>query len=725
MLDFILQALKASPGRLLLLLLALALELSFLSGLPYSFRYIVDMGILAGRDDVLRMIFTALLLGAVVFMVVGTFRDQLLARWIAISMHQLRMTMMLRVQASKESWFASRKRSDLMARFSSDSAGVEQALNVMVPWAVLPGLEVIVNTLLLFTLDWHLAVLGLLVFPAALLGPRLLGAWASSSALVRRNQESQTLVVLDEQLASFRVARAVGLQARQRARYQDESERLLTRAATQGLAAALVERFANSAVLLLNVVILAYGCWLVRQGSLSVGELAAFQSLFLSLSWALSYLAQYLPMWYSGQSAFVRINEVLKASLLANGGKRDVPALQSSIVFDQVSFVYPGAPEGSKPGSATEAKEVLSKLDLELMRGSSVALVGGSGSGKSTVISLLLGFEQPSHGRVLIDSAPLSALNLEQWRGQIGVVFQDTFIFNASVAENLRVAKLDASQSELEQAAKLAGLHHVIVDLPKGYASQLGEGRISLSGGQRQRLGIARALLRKPEVLILDEPTSALDIATEQQLQKTLEQICTNRTSLWVTHRLEQAARCDYIMVLEQGQILEAGSHQALLDYQGRYASLWRKQAGFSFQGASAKISVERLDQISLFSGLGEAILQRIAESFASQTAHAGELLVQQGDVGDRFFMIARGMVEVYRVGDSGAEQSLAILSDGDSFGEIALLAERPRTANVRAMLETTLLSLSKAQLDNLIEQAPSLGTRMRVTAIERLKGQT
>lgn len=725
MLKFILQGLTSSPGRLVLLLLALTLELLFLSGLPYSFRYIVDLGILQGRDDVLRLIFSGLLLGALVFMVIGVLRDQLLARWIASGMHQLRMAMMLRVQASQESWFTTRKRSDLMARFSADSAGVEQALNVLVPWAVLPGLEVIVNTLLLFTLDWHLAILGLLVFPAALLGPRLLGAWASSSALARRNQESQTLVVLDEQFASFRVARAFGLQGRQHERYRDESERLMARATTQGLAAALVERFANSAVLLLNVVILAYGCWLVRQGNLSVGALAAFQSLFLSLSWALSYLAQYLPMWYSGQSAFVRIDEVLQASVLTSSGKRPVPPLQSSVVFDQVSFVYPAISASGKGSVATEAKEVLCKLDLELMRGTSVALVGGSGSGKSTVISLLLGFEQPSHGRVLIDSAPLSALNLEQWREQIGVVFQDTFIFSASVAENLRIAKLDATQAELEQAAKLAGLHQVILDLPKGYASQLGEGRISLSGGQRQRLGIARALLRKPEVLILDEPTSALDIATEQQIQKTLEQICAKRTSLWVTHRLEQAARCDYIMVLDQGRILEAGSHQALLDYQGQYASLWRKQAGFSFQGASAKISVERLDQISLFNGLGHEILKIIAESFASQTAHAGELLVQQGDVGDRFFMIARGMVEVYRVGESGTEQSLAILSDGDSFGEIALLAERPRTANVRAMLETTLLSLSKAQLDSLIEQAPSLGTRMRVTAIERLKGQT
>lgn len=724
MLTFLFQALKSSPARLTLLLLALTLELSFLSGLPYSFRYIVDVGILARRDDVLQMIFGALLLGALVFMIVGVLRDQLLARWIATSMHQLRMTMMLRVQDSAESWFASRKRSDLMARFGTDCAGVEQALNVLVPWAVLPALEVIVNTLLLFTLDWHLALLGLLVFPAALLGPRVLGAWASKSALMRRNQESQTLVLLDEQLASFRVARAFGLQQRQRERYEEQSQNLSTRAQTQGLAAALVERFANSAVLLLNVVILAYGCWLVRQDALSVGALAAFQSLFLSLSWALSYLAQYLPMWYSGQSAYVRIQEVLDASLLSGGGKRSVPPLQSSIVFDQVSFVYPGAP-ASHNGTASAPKEVLCKLDLELMRGSSVALVGGSGSGKSTVISLLLGFEQPSHGRVLIDSAPLQTLSLAQWRAQVGVVFQDTFIFNASVAENLRVAKLDATQAELEQAAKLAGLHQVILELPKGYASQLGEGRISLSGGQRQRLGIARALLRKPEVLILDEPTSALDIATEQQLQKTLEQICAKRTSLWVTHRLEQAARCDYIMVLDQGRILEAGTHQALLDYPGQYASLWRKQAGFSFQGASAKISVERLDQISLFNGLGSDILHRIAESFASQTAHAGELLVQQGDVGDRFFMIARGMVEVYRVGDAGNEHSLAILSDGDSFGEIALLAERPRTANVRALLETTLLSLSKAQLDQLIEQAPSLGTRMRVTAIERLKGQT
>jgi ATP-binding cassette, subfamily B, bacterial len=222
----------------------------------------------------------------------------------------------------------------------------------------------------------------------------------------------------------------------------------------------------------------------------------------------------------------------------------------------------------------------------------------------------------------------------------------------------------------------------------------------------------------------LDEPTSALDVATEQQVQETIEQVSRGRSVMFVTHRLQQASRCDYIVVLDKGRMLESGSHEALLAKGGQYASLWRKQHGFSFDGVSARVSIARLAEIALFNGLPEAFLSLIASMFATENVPAGALLVQESDIADRFFLLARGMAEVFRADENGEEQSLAILGDGDSFGEIALLAERPRTATVRAMLECTVLTLTKVQLETLMAQHHELGTRMRLTAIEPSTGE-
>jgi ATP-binding cassette, subfamily B, bacterial len=698
------------PRLVIFIGIGLMLELAFLSGLPYSFRFIVDQGILAGQHAWLVQIFLMLLAGAFVFTVVGYFRDRLLANLIAKILDKIRNDMVARCHSAPMSWLSQQRRSELLARFSGDLGAIEQALQSAAPWAILPGLEVLANTLLLFTLDWRLAILSLLVFPAAMLGPRFLVPRATAAALARRNQESATLAAIDEQLAAQNISRAFGLQAEQIKRYQAESRKLESGTFAQGLLSALVERSANSAIMLLNVLVLAYGCWLVVQGSLSVGELAAFQSLFLSLSWALSYLAQYVPIWISAEGAQTRLHDILDAPELMQSGRKAVTGVAQGVKFSCVSFKY-------------GERVALNSLDLDLPKGRSIALVGGSGSGKSTVISLLLGFEQPSGGQLLIDGTPLPQLDLQAWRRQLGVVFQETFVFTATVADNLRVGKANATQKELEAAARQAGIHDVIMGLPKNYLSVLGEGKIGLSGGQRQRIGIARALLRQPTILVLDEPTSALDVATEQQVQETIEQVSRGRSVLFVTHRLQQASRCDHIVVLDKGRMLESGSHEALLAKGGQYASLWRKQHGFSFDGVSARVSIARLAEITLFSGLPEAFLSLIASMFATENVRAGALLVQQGDIGDRFFLLARGMAEVFRIDENGEEQSLAILGDGDSFGEIALLAERPRTATVRAMLECTVLTLTKVQLETLMAQHHELGTRMRLTAIERLKG--
>lgn len=704
----LLQLCAETPGWLSLIVLAILIELCFLSGLPYSFRFIVDRGILGGDHRFLITILVVLAAGAVLFAVVGLFRDRLLAKMQARILGRLRTRMFEQIESQPLSWHERQSRADLLARFSGDMAAVEQALVAAAPWALIPGLEVLANTALLFTLDQRLALLSLLVFPLAWLGPRFLVGRASSAALARRDDEASLLAQVDEQVAAQKVLRAFGLSAQSREQFDHLARVLDGNVRRQHFLGALVERTANAGILLLNVLLLAFGSWLVVDGQVSVGELAAFQGLFLSLSWALSYLAQFMPIGLSAGAGYARIEAVIAEPAPPAGGRQNLLRMQRGVHFDAVGFDY-------------AERTAIERVDLTLASGRSLAIVGGSGAGKSTVVGLLLGFQKPTRGRILIDGKDLASLDLNRWRSQLGVVFQDTFLFNASVRDNLKLGRQDASDAETELAAKAAGIHETIMALPRGYETQLDSGTGNLSGGQRQRIGIARALLRNPAMLVLDEATAALDANTEAAIEETLFELARRRTMLMVTHRLAQAARCNRIVVMESGRVAEVGSHNELLASGGYYAQMWRKQQGFTFAGDHARVAAERLAQIPLFADMPPNILGRLANAFRTLKAHSGQQLVREGEIGREFWLVARGLVEVYRV-EADGEHSIATLSDGDHFGEIALLSDRTRTAHVRALTECILLELGRAQLDQLLAEQPELAIRMRQTAAERLK---
>ena len=328
-----------------------------------------------------------------------------------------------------------------------------------------------------------------------------------------------------------------------------------------------MDQIATIGMLLLQVIVIGVGAWLAFQGSMTLGTLAAFQGLCLSVSTSLLYTSQYPRDVLPARAALRRIDEFLAEpeGVVDRSGARSAAPLCDAIEFAGVSMTQDGRP-------------VLDQVDLRIPRGAFVGVVGVSGAGKSTLVSLLLRFEDPTGGAILVDGVDLRDIRQRSWRAQLGVVFQENVLFDAPVRENIRLGWPEATDAMVESAARAAEIHDAIMRLPLGYDSPMGERGRRFSGGERQRIALARALVRDPDILILDEAGAALDPGTESAIAQTLRRIAAHRTVIAVTHRLESIAHADLIVVMRRGRVVETGTHTALLARAGLYAHMHQRQ---------------------------------------------------------------------------------------------------------------------------------------------------
>ena len=382
-----------------------------------------------------------------------------------------------------------------------------------------------------------------------------------------------------------------------------------------------------------------------------------------------------------------------------------VAPLAREIRFDAVDFAY----ELDQP--------VLKHISFSIRRGQSVAIVGRSGCGKSTVLKLLLRLLEPSAGRISWDDVDTREVSRQALRAQMGVVFQDPFMVRATIAEVVRFGRADASDAEVDAAIRAAALDEVIAALPDGRETLIGDGALSLSGGQRQRLALAQALLRNESLLVLDEATSALDPETEARIVDTLHALPEGQTMLFVTHRLNLARRADSIVVMAEGSIAEAGTHDELMLARGLYAHMYERQSGFAVGAAGdIVISPNNLRSIPLLSQLSADHLETLSDAFVTTRYDPGTTAVREGERADAFDIVYRGRLEV-RVGD----EKIAVLEDGDHFGEVALVLNLRRTASIVARTPAICLRLPREVFVTLMASNEDLERSIVMAARERL----
>ncbi len=462
-----------------------------------------------------------------------------------------------------------RSTGSLMSHVTQDVEKIQAAVSDLAGDLLKEGLTVLGLLVVLFAKDWRLAVFALVGMPLAFhplvrLGRKLR---ASNETSLRRWKDISE--ILQETISGFRVVKAFGMEGFEIRRFRRAADRLfhvnmrITR--TGAILPPLMEAVGGLAI----IAALFYGSWAIREGQLTTGAFTSFLAALFAMYTPIKRLSRLNATLQGALAGSSRIFEVLDShdEIREIEGARELPRLQRGLRYEQVGFRY-----------ADGDGDVLRGVTFEARSGEVVAIVGTSGAGKTTLVNLLPRFYDVSDGRITLDGVDVREVTLASLRGQIGLVTQETVLFNDSVRANIAYGHEDVDEARVEAAARAAFAHDFILDLPRRYDTVIGERGSRLSGGQRQRIAIARALLKDPPILILDEATSALDAESERLVQEALSNLMKGRTVLVIAHRLATVRSADRILVVDGGTVAEEGAHEVLLRRGGLYARLHELQ---------------------------------------------------------------------------------------------------------------------------------------------------
>jgi ATP-binding cassette subfamily B protein len=555
--------------------LAVIIVLALVSALiglvpPLLMREIIDKAIPQGNAKLLTIMAVLLIVLPILSGMLGVWQNHLNTKVAQGVMRDLGQTLFFNLQRQSMSFFTASKSGEVVQRITGDVQAVQSVVTSLVVSSITQIVIVVTSIGILFALDWKLALISAIILPLFVLPVRKVSR-------LRKRMRSETQKVradISAQLGEiFGVSGALLTRIFGRERQQEQEFREMNQKVMDlELRLNLVGRWFNMAISVLGplgtAIIYIYGGYSVITGRMTIGEIVAFTAYLGRLYMPVGTLLNLQVEFATALGVFQRIFEYadMQPDVFDAPNARQLPAIRGHVAYKRVSFAY-------IPG-----QYALEGVTFEARPGEMVALVGPSGAGKSTLIGMIARLYDATEGSVEVDGVDVRDVQLQSLRGQIAYVTQESFLFHATIRENLSFAKQDASQEELEAACRQAYIHDFIVSLPEGYDTMVGERGHRLSGGERQRLAIARAVLKRPRILILDEATSHLDSASESYVQAALEELMQGRTTLVIAHRLSTVLAADHILVIDAGSIVERGTHSELLERGGLYARLYHTQ---------------------------------------------------------------------------------------------------------------------------------------------------
>ena len=539
--------------------------------LPWSSKYLIDGVIGQRRVELLGVIAAAVGAATVVQSITSFGLSQILGVAAQRAITEMRKSVQAFVLRLPISYFDSTKTGILISRIMTDAEGIRNLVGTGLV-QLLGGLVTAVIALgVLFWLNWKLTAISILVLAA--FGGGMAYAFSRLRPLFRDRGKLNADVTgrLSETLGGIRIVKAYRSERGEKLVFARGAHKLFRNIATTMTGVSAVGAFAQLVVGAISVIMILVGGRAVLTGTMTLGQLAQYIIFVGLVALPLINIASIGTQITEAFAGLDRIHELRRMTTedADDANRAPLETVRGDVVFEHVTFAYkPGVP-------------VLKDVSFRAPAGSTTALVGSSGSGKSTLISLVLAFNRPEAGRVLVDGRDLNSLRLSDYRTQLGVVLQDNFLFDGTVAENIAFARPHATRQEIMAVARIAHADEFVAQFDEKYDTVVGERGVKLSGGQRQRISIARAILADPRILVLDEATSSLDSESEAKIQDGLRALRKGRTTFVIAHRLSTIRSADQILVLEGGVIVERGTHEELLEANGRYRQLYDKQYNF------------------------------------------------------------------------------------------------------------------------------------------------
>ena len=539
--------------------------------LPASTKYLMDDVVAKGHWDLLPKLAMAVGAAAIVDALSSFANSQILGVAAQRAITDMRKDVEAHVMRLPIRYFDSTKSGILISRIMTDAEGIRNLVGTGLVQLTGSILTATIALGFLIYLNWKLTVVTLVIL--ILFGGGMATAFQRLRPLFRERGQINAEVTgrLAESLGGVRIVKAYTAEKREELVFAQGAHRLFRNVAQSLTGVSSVTAFSSLVIAAIGIAMMLIGGSAIRAGEMTIGDFFQYFAFTAMITMPVIQLASIGTQLSEAFAGLDRIREIRRMATedQEDADRAALPDIRGEIAFEDVTFEYnPGVP-------------VLKHVTFTAPAGSTTALVGSSGSGKSTLISLVMTFNRPQSGRVVVDGHDLTSIKLRDYREHLGVVLQDNFLFDGTIAANIAYARPHASREEIKAVSQIAHCDEFIEEFEKGYDTIVGERGVRLSGGQRQRVAIARAILADPKILILDEATSSLDSESEAMIQDALKSLRAGRTTFVIAHRLSTIRSSDQIMVLEHGEIVESGTHDELLDRAGRYRQLYDKQYKF------------------------------------------------------------------------------------------------------------------------------------------------